>query len=239
MNKTGDSAKEFFTEFASLNKNSNTVIICPPFTLLHLTKDKGFHLGAQNMHQAEKGAFTGEISATQLKDAGVKYVLIGHSERRIIFGETCETVNKKNLQCLLHELIPVVCIGETLEERESGQTNEVLTKQLSIAFNSFSSETITPIVAYEPVWAIGTGKVATLEQISETHQFIRDRLQFHFGNAEKGGSGDRISVLYGGSVTDQNAQEIMSIPNVDGVLVGGASLDAKKFATIVNTQPQI
>ena len=198
----------------------NEVIICPPFTALsdvsEELKGSNIKLGAQNMHFEEQGAFTAEISPIMLKEL-VKYVILGHSERRHIFNESDELINKKLKSALKHNLKPILCVGETLEEREKNKTKEVIKKQLTQSLKNIKEKVI---VAYEPVWAIGTGKTATPEQAEEVHSYIKELL------------GDVI-ILYGGSVKPQNIKELIAQPNIDGALVGGASLDAKSFAQIV------
>lgn len=210
------------------------IVLIPPFTHLFSVgneiKETNIKLGAQNMHWEEKGAFTGEISPKMLKELGCSYVIIGHSERRKYFGETDEIVNKKAKSAISHDLIPIICIGETLEEREKGITFEVIEKQLKNAINGFKEEEITKIViAYEPVWAIGTGKNATPEQAEEVHSFIRKVLSVLYGNENL----SCVIIIYGGSVTMENAYSLLKMKNVDGFLVGGASLKEDSFTEIV------
>jgi triosephosphate isomerase len=210
------------------------VIIAPPATALYsvsqVLKDSTVHLSAQNMHWEEKGAFTGEISAPMLADMGCEYVLIGHSERRTLFGETNETVNKKLRTALNFGLKPIVCIGETLKERESEATFDVIKKQVNEGLNNISTGDIECVsIAYEPVWAIGTGKTATPELAEEVHRFIREILSSGFGESV----GAETAVIYGGSVTPQNIGELMVKPNINGALVGGASLDLESFTGII------
>ena len=235
MNKTREEAHNFFQQFQAKNlKQNRDVVICPPFTSLAIAREYadegGFTVGAQNFHPEPNGAFTGEISAAMLNEIGVRVVLAGHSERRTIFNETDTMVNKKVLTALKNDLYVCLCIGETLTERESNKTNSILSKQLEIGLGGVElpiQDTYLLSVAYEPVWAIGTGKVATLDQIKETHKFIKSEL-------EKMYPGVLVPVLYGGSVNEKNASEILAIHGVDGVLVGGASLDPDKFAAIIN-----
>jgi triosephosphate isomerase len=210
------------------------VIIAPPATALYsvsqVLKGSTAHLSAQNMHWEEKGAFTGEISAPMLADMGCEYVLIGHSERRTLFGETNETVNKKLRTALNFGLKPIVCIGETLKERESEATFDVIKKQVNEGLNNISTGDIECVsIAYEPVWAIGTGKTATPELAEEVHRFIREILSSGFGESV----GAETAVIYGGSVTPQNIGELMAKPNINGALVGGASLDLESFTGII------
>jgi triosephosphate isomerase len=210
------------------------IVVCPVYTALSaispLLSDSSIGLGAQDMFWEPQGAFTGEVSPIMLRDAGCRYVIIGHSERRRHFGETDETVKRKLASALKHQLRPVVCIGETLQERQAGQTLKVLERQLSGALVGFTSADAEKIVlAYEPVWAIGTGQNATPDQAQESHAFIRKWLVSHWGVE----TAARVRVQYGGSVTAENAAALMSQPDVDGALVGGASLKAEGFAAIV------
>lgn len=226
MNKTREEARAYAEEFSKLLKPNNIVVICPPYTLLGDVSGKNFHLGAQNMHAAKSGAHTGEISVGMLNDFRVEYVLIGHSERRAQFLETNYDINKKMHMAIEHGIKPVLCIGESREDRDDNNTNRVLETQLRSAlegFSNFSKDKF--LIAYEPIWAIGTGTVATNDQIALTHSFIKEMVKNRI-------LGFDVPLLYGGSVTEGNAREIMGIPNVDGVLVGGASLDAKSFAKI-------
>jgi triosephosphate isomerase len=238
MNMTvGDSLK-FVTALTHELKavGEKDVVIAPPFTALYSTgvalSETEYQLAAQNVHWEDSGAFTGEIAPPFLKDVGCTYVIIGHSERRQHFGETDEMVNLRLRAAMLHELIPIVCVGERLKERESNQTWEVLERQLSGAFSgiSFTIDSL-PLVAYEPVWAIGTGKTATPAQAQEVHAMIRDFLSNRFDAT----TSDAMRILYGGSVKPSNSREIMSQKDVDGVLVGGASLNPQHFAAIVRS----
>ncbi len=210
------------------------VMIAPPFTALALVADavRGTRvsLGAQNLFWENEGAYTGEISSSMLLSAGCSYVIIGHSERRQHFGETDETVNKKIKAALKNGLVPVMCIGETEEERESNATFTVIERQIKKGLEGFAADDLeTLVVAYEPVWAIGTGKTATSAQAQEVHQFLRSMLAKSFGNM----LAKSIRILYGGSVKPNNIGELMSMPDVDGALVGGASLDPETFSKIV------
>lgn len=214
--------------------NSVDVVICAPFTVLKsvATALKGMPigLGAQNLYWEDQGAFTGEVSGPMLVDVGCRYVIIGHSERRTLFGETDESVNRKLVAALKHGLLPIVCIGETLAEREGNQTFQVITRQLEGAFKGLAEADGARItLAYEPVWAIGTGRNATPEQAQEVHAFIRQWLSKRFGST----LADSLRIQYGGSVNAANAASLLQQPDVDGALVGGASLKADAFGTIV------
>lgn len=233
MNMTAESGKQLITELKPLVKGAKCEIaLCVPAILIpamvKAAKGSKIKIGAQNVHFAKSGAYTGEISADMLKEYGVKYVIIGHSERRQYFGETDETVNKRTLAALENELTPIVCVGETLEEREGNKTEKVLARQLETGLNGI--EDITKVViAYEPVWAIGTGKTATDGQAQETIAYIRKKLGKLFGvrNANK------VRIQYGGSMNANNCKGLMAQPDIDGGLIGGASLKTD-FATIVN-----
>ena len=212
------------------------VVIIPPFTAIakvteSLSKAQNIKVGAQNMHWEKSGAFTGEISAALLRDLFVRYVVLGHSERRTLFGETDEIVNKKVRAAHEATLRPIVCVGETLEQREKGKVEKVLSAQLRGSLAGLEAkELLETIIAYEPVWAIGTGKVATAEQAQEAHAFIRQTL----GDMSDEATAEKIRIQYGGSVKPDNARRLMSQPDIDGALVGGASLDPRIFAQIVN-----
>ena len=210
------------------------ILICPVFTSLKpvcdALKGTNIYVGAQDCYWEEKGAFTGEIAPSMIKDAGCTHVIIGHSERRQFFHETNETVGKKTIAALKIGLTPIVCVGEKLEERESGKTFAVNEKQLREGLLSLSKEQAAKIViAYEPVWAIGTGKVATPAQAEEVHIYIRKTIESMFGKE----IADGMRILYGGSVKPENVAELMSQKNIDGALVGGASLEAESFSKIV------
>lgn len=233
MNMTAESGKALISELKPLVKNAKCdVALCVPAILIpamvKAAKGSKIKIGAQNVHFAESGAYTGEISATMLKEYGVKYVIIGHSERRQYFGETDETVNKRTLTALKNELTPIVCVGETLEEREGNLTEKVLDRQLTEGLKDVEDVTKL-VIAYEPVWAIGTGKTATDEQAEETIKYIRKKLGKLFGvrNANK------VKIQYGGSMNAKNCKGLMAQPDIDGGLIGGASLKTD-FATIVN-----
>ncbi len=209
------------------------MIVCPPFTSLEtaneLLKGSGIGLGAQNMYFEESGAFTGEISAAMLKSVGCEFVILGHSERRTIFGESDEVINKKVKKALASGLKPIFCIGETLEERESGVTFDAVKRQVVNGLAGVTeAEMDSVIIAYEPVWAIGTGKVATPDQAQEVHAFIRAELVKLFGAAVA----EKTIIQYGGSVKPENAKELLGQPDIDGALVGGACLKADSFVGI-------
>ena len=234
MNKTPAQGVELVNELKPLVKDAECdVVVCVPATDLYAVaqavKGSNIHLGAQNVHFAESGAYTGEISADMLLELGVEYVIIGHSERRQYFGETDETVNKRTLTALAKGLIPIVCIGETLEERETGKTEEVLRRQTVEGLKGVEDLTKL-VVAYEPVWAIGTGRTATSEQANETIGFIRKVLAETF--CEK--CANAVRIQYGGSMKGSNAKELMAQPEIDGGLIGGASLKAPDFSLVVN-----
>jgi len=211
------------------------IVLIPPFTSLSKASDilggtQKIRLGAQNLSPEAKGAYTGEISAAMLRDLYVRYVLVGHSERRRLFGETDELVRRKLVTALKSELRPILCIGETLEERQAGQEQTILEAQLDAALKDLPADEIAEVVvAYEPVWAIGTGLTASPEQAQEAHAFIRAHLVKLAGQA----IADKARILYGGSVTADNASELLARPDIDGALVGGASLDPRTFAEIV------
>jgi triosephosphate isomerase len=211
------------------------IVLCPPFTALAAVSEilndvSNVRLGAQNMHEAPSGAYTGEISAGMLRELYVRYVIIGHSERRQYFHEDNATVNRKTKAALAAELRPIVCIGETLPEREADKWKKVLETQLIEGLAGLTDKELADIVfAYEPVWAIGTGKTASPAQAEEAHQFIRKILRSRFSPA----AAERVRIQYGGSVKPENARELLSKPDIDGALVGGASLDARGFTAII------
>ena len=211
------------------------VMIAPQFTALAPVSDvvrgSRVSLGAQNLFWETEGAYTGEISSVMLVSVGCKYVIIGHSERRQYFDETDETANKKIKAAIKNDLVPVLCVGESEKERESKETFSVLDKQVKKGIEGFSSDDLeTLVIAYEPVWAIGTGKTATTDQAQEAHQFLRSVLEKSFGNM----LAKSIRILYGGSVKSNNIAELMAMPDIDGALVGGASLDPETFSKIVH-----
>ena len=235
MNFNSSDTKSFLENWGKkdLKNEEAKTIICPSFTELNTTaellQNSDSELGAQNVYYLSNGAYTGEISCRMLKDLGCNWVIIGHSERRAIFGETDEMVCHKLDKLTSENMYPIVCIGESKDERENGETEEVLTRQLSVAFGNQKGENIeNTIVAYEPVWAIGTGITATIDMISEAHQCIRNIFNTN------GFNGNEISILYGGSVTNENAAELSNITDVDGFFVGTASLDIEKFYAIYN-----
>lgn len=209
------------------------MVVCPPFTGLHAVADKLMgsfvSLGAQDMHWESDGAYTGAISAKMLLTLGCRYVILGHSERRTLFAESDDHVNRKIHQALTTGLFPIVCVGESLDERESGQTEQVVTVQVRAALSGLSEGQLKGLVlAYEPIWAIGTGRVATPEQANSVHHHIRSLVQEQFGT----NASTSIRIQYGGSVKPENAIELLSQPDIDGALVGGASLEAESFIAI-------
>lgn len=235
MNKTRDEALQFIysvnNELPS-NKKVESVICAPAILLRCLVKRQGneLRIGAQNMHYAESGAFTGEISPSMLETTGVSYVVLGHSERREMFNETDEAINKKIFAALEHDITPIVCCGETLEEREAGKVEEILGNQIRKAYANLTTEQVVKtIIAYEPIWAIGTGRTATPEVADETCGYVRSVIRDMFGAYVA----DEIRILYGGSVKPSNVEELMSKENIDGGLVGGASLEAESFLKLV------
>lgn len=234
MNNTAKEGVALIEALKPLVSDANCdVVVCVPAidipAAAEALKGSNIALGAQNVHFAPKGAYTGEISADMLKEYGVAYVIIGHSERRQYFGETDETVNKRTLAAIEAGLTPIVCIGETLEERETGKTEEVLARQIEKGLDGI--EDITKIViAYEPVWAIGTGKTATAEQANETIGFIRKKIAEKFCPK----CAEKVRIQYGGSMNAGNAKELMAMPEIDGGLIGGASLKPNDFAAIVH-----
>ena len=238
MNKLPNEAISFIDELAPLvSDTQNEVVICVPYTdlfycLLYAQKTN-IKIGAQNMHWEESGAYTGEVSAEMLKSIGVEYVIIGHSERRKYFAETDEIVNKKLKKALEVGLKPIVCIGESLDQREAGKTIEIVTNQTRLALEGLTEEQVSGvIIAYEPIWAIGTGKTATAEDANNAIHEIREEISKIYGQ----NTAQRVIIQYGGSVKSTNAEELFSMPDIDGGLVGGASLDAKEFSNIVNAK---
>lgn len=236
MNKTMAETKSMITELKPLiaNVENEEVILCVPFTNIQtakkFAKGSNIKIGAENVHWAESGAFTGEVSAQMLKELKVDYVIIGHSERRQYFNETNETVNKRTQAALNAKIKPIVCVGETEQERMSNMTEKVLEKQLIEGLAGFKSKDFDKIIiAYEPVWAIGTGKTATPVDANDTIGFIR-----HVLNKKFRGVGDKVRILYGGSMNVKNCKELMAQPEIDGGLIGGASLKAEDFSKIVN-----
>ncbi len=236
MYKTPDQTREFFRDFLPLvaGHTRDEIVVCPPCIdladAMEAVKGSSVAIGAQNVHWKEEGAFTGEISAAMLLALGVKHVIVGHSERRQYFGETDDTVNIRLKAALEAGLTPICCVGEVLEEREAGLTDDVLRRQCVRAFHAISAKKAAKmVVAYEPVWAIGTGKTATPEIAAEAHAVIRREAKEIFGEEFSG----KLRILYGGSVKPENAATLMAQEEIDGALVGGASLNAKSFAAIV------
>ena len=236
MNKLPNEAINFIDRLTPLVKDTeNEVVVCVPYTdlfyALLTAQGTNIKIGAQNMHFEEKGAYTGEVSASMLKSIGVEYVIIGHSERRQYFNETDETVNKKIKAAFVHELKPIVCVGETLEQREAGKAVEVITTQTEKALEGLTEKQVeNTIIAYEPIWAIGTGKTATSEDVNNAIKSIRDKICQIYGQ----NVGKSIIIQYGGSVKSTNCKELFTTSDIDGGLVGGASLDSEEFAKIVN-----
>lgn len=237
MNMTSAEAASFLEDLELELKNVDgvEVVIIPPFTAIPkvseiLSENSGIVLGAQNMWHEASGAFTGEISAGMLREFFTRYVVLGHSERRTIFGETDELVNKKVKAALAASLRPILCIGETLAERDGGTHHAVLSKQLKGSLAGLDAEAmLDTVLAYEPVWAIGTGRTATPEQAQEAHSFIRKTLAGMFDEA----TAAKVRIQYGGSVKPDNAKELLHQPDIDGALVGGASLEPRGFAKII------
>ncbi len=237
MYKTPAEATAFVQAFAPLVKSHtrDEIVLCPSFlsaaNVVAAVQGTNIHVGGQNMLWQEEGAFTGETSAAMLHAAGCTHVILGHSERRQFFGETDETVNQKLHTALKHKLVPIVCVGELLAEREGGKTEEVLLRQTVKALANLTPEVSRAIViAYEPVWAIGTGKTATAEMAAEAHLIIRSQVARSLGHEVA----NAMRILYGGSVKPDNASSLLNQPEIDGALVGGASLDPQSFAKIVN-----
>ncbi len=242
MNKTLQESIDFSKEFAKniLNLKKTGVILCPPFISLfninEILKNTPAKIGGQNMHFAESGAYTSEISASMLKSVNCDYVILGHSERRHDFNETNEFIKKKIDTALAKGLKPIICLGEKLEERESEKTKDVVKKQYDSAFEGISTEEVKNcIIAYEPVWAIGTGLTATPEQASEVHTYIRSLLIEQY-DAE---TADSITIQYGGSVKPANAEELIKSADIDGFLIGGASLKVDSFTEIINIVEEV
>jgi triosephosphate isomerase len=233
MNKTVAEAAEFVDALLPrIAATQHDVVICPPFTALAEVVERrrgtAVRVAAQNMHEGESGAFTGEVSAPMLVELDVEAVVLGHSERRQLFGETDEALARKVPAALAAGLEPILCVGETEEARDGGETEAVLERQLQTDLAAVEPDDLTGVViAYEPIWAIGTGRTATAEQAQEACAFIRDVLR------GRGAAADSIRILYGGSVKPGNAAELLALPDVDGALVGGAALDAEDFAAIV------
>jgi len=236
MNKTTVEARDLASKLAPLvsGVQDRDIVLAPPFTALSAVaesiKGTNMALSAQNLFWEDKGAFTGEISAEMLLDLGCKYVIIGHSERRQFFGETDETVNKKVKQALNKGLLPIVCVGELLGEREAGKANDVIERQVTGALKGIAAAEMQKVViAYEPIWAIGTGKTATPDQANEIHAFIRRKAKELYS----ADVAESLRIQYGGSVTPENVSQLMARPDIDGALVGGASLKPETFAALV------
>ena len=236
MNMLPDETITYIDKLAELVKDTeNEVILCVPYTdlfyALLTAQNTNIKIGAQNMYFEEKGAYTGEVSPKMLKAINVEYVIIGHSERRQYFNETDETVNKKIKAAFEYELKPIVCVGETLEQRESGKATDIITKQTELALKGLTEKQVeNTIIAYEPIWAIGTGKTATSEDANNSIKDIRNKIAQIYGQ----NVADRVIIQYGGSVKAKNAKELFSMSDIDGGLVGGASLDPEEFSNIVN-----
>ena len=237
MNMLPNEAMNFINELGSIVKQKDCeIVLCVPYTDLFYSlltaQDTTIKIGAQNMHYEERGAYTGEIAPEMLKCINVKYVIIGHSERRQYFNETDETVNKKVKAAIKHSIIPIFCVGETLEQRENGITEEVITKQTELALEGLNKEEVeNVIIAYEPIWAIGTGKVATKEDANESIKQIRKKIASIYGNE----TAQNISILYGGSVNSNNSKELFETSDIEGALVGGASLKVEEFYKIIDS----
>ena len=236
MNMLPNEAMNFITALSEKIQNTEReVILCVPYTDLFYSlltaQQTHIKIGAQNMHWEENGAYTGEISPEMLKCINVEYVIIGHSERRRLFAETDETVNKKIKAALKHELKPIVCVGETLEQRENGETNEIITNQTKLALEGLTKEQVkNVIIAYEPIWAIGTGKTATSEDANNSIKQIRNKIKELYGEEVS----EQVAILYGGSVKASNAKELFETSDIDGGLVGGASLNVSEFKNIID-----
>ena len=236
MNMLPDETIKYIDELAKLVKDTkNEVILCVPYTdlfyALLTAQNTNIKIGAQNMHYEEKGAYTGEVSGKMLKSINVDYVIIGHSERRQYFNETDESVNKKVKAAFANELNPIVCVGETLEQREENKTVEIITKQVELALKGLTEAQVeNTIIAYEPIWAIGTGKTATSEDANNSIKAIRNKIAEIYGQ----NIADRVIIQYGGSVKSKNAKELFTMSDIDGGLVGGASLEPEEFSKIVN-----
>ena len=236
MNMLPDETIKYIDELAKLVKDTkNEVILCVPYTdlfyALLTAQNTNIKIGAQNMHYEEKGAYTGEVSGKMLKSINVDYVIIGHSERRQYFNETDESVNKKVKAAFANELKPIVCVGETLGQREENKTVEIITKQVELALKGLTEAQVeNTIIAYEPIWAIGTGKTATSEDANNSIKAIRNKIAEIYGQ----NIADRVIIQYGGSVKSKNAKELFTMSDIDGGLVGGASLEPEEFSKIVN-----
>jgi len=236
MNMLPNEAMDFITKLSECVTNTeDEIVLCVPYTDLFYSlltaQGTKIKIGAQNMHWEENGAYTGEISGKMLQVINVEYVIIGHSERREYFAETDETVNKKVKAAFNYNLKPIICIGETLEQKENGNTNEIITEQTKLALEGLSSEQVKNVViAYEPIWAIGTGKTATSEDANNSIKQIRNKIKELYGEEVS----SQVTILYGGSVKASNAKELFETSDIDGALVGGASLNISEFKAIIN-----
>ncbi len=229
-------AEEFRTHYEKHKISHADIVLCPPFTSLEAVHRKiegsGILLGAQNMHHESMGAYTGEVGAGMLKSCGAEYVILGHSERRQIFGETNSVINKKVLKALDEGLKPIICIGETLQEREDKITEGIIEEQLKACLSHISEEQFKDIViAYEPVWAIGTGKNATPHQAESVHNFVRKKLKKMYSDD----TSSKVRIIYGGSINTDNARDLFAMETINGGLVGGASLEVQSFIEIINS----
>lgn len=237
MNNDINQTTALINGIAALLKQPNAeVIVCPPYTSLqtahHALANTGVKLGAQDVSLYDSGAYTGEVSAAMLKSVGCSYIIVGHSERRQYHRETNEVINQKAKKVLSAGLIPIICVGETLEEREKNITHQVLSTQINGVLSGIAASDVEKsIIAYEPVWAIGTGKTATKEQAQEAHQYIRSLIATLYSKS----SADKVVIQYGGSVKPENAKELLTQPDIDGALVGGACLKAESFAAIIQS----
>ncbi|MDE3017710.1 MAG: triose-phosphate isomerase [Nitrospirota bacterium] len=237
LHKTASEAAAFVYRLSALARATDDVevVLAPPFTALHAAAQAElpafpFALGAQNLFWEDKGPFTGEVSAPMLKELGCRYVILGHSERRRVFGEQDGGINKKVLAALRHGLRPILCIGETLTEREEGRTDGIVTRQLLAGLEHVPGESLAAVaIAYEPVWAIGTGRAASAEQATAVHRTLRKVMADRWSPRDA----EPVRILYGGSVTPENAGQFLAAPDIDGALVGGACLDPQSFATII------
>ncbi len=236
MNKTPAEAEQLITELIPLVKDAKCdVVVCPPYVDLavvaNLLSGTNIKLGAQNIHWAPKGAFTGEVSADMLLAIGVSYAIVGHSERRQYFGETNETVNKRAKAALEANITPIICVGETLDQREKGVTDTIVSKQTVAALAGIEAdEVVKVVIAYEPIWAIGTGKTATADDANTTIKVIRDAIASVYGKK----IAEEMRIQYGGSMKPSNVAELMAMPEIDGGLIGGASLKSEDFSKVVN-----
>lgn len=236
MNMLPNEAMDYISNLEVIAKNSkDEIVLCVPYVDLFYSllnaQNTNIHIGAQNMHFEETGAFTGEVSGLMLSKINCEYVIIGHSERRQYFNETDETVNKKVKAAIKYKLKPIICIGESLEQKEEGKTEEVLRTQTKLALEGLTEKEVgSMIIAYEPIWAIGTGKTATKEDANESIKSIRDEVKKLYGE----NAAENINILYGGSVNDSNAKDLLTMSDIDGALVGGASLNVDKFGKIIN-----